>query len=179
MNIFGSLNKRSLIDKQNRPVIKFSLDRLELFCEVLALGGLLAMAFLLFNSYNLLPDTIPTHFGPAGQADDWGSRSSIFLCPAIGLAIFVMFSLLVRFPHTFNYMVAITEANARIQYKMGRMMMFVLKTVIIWMFFYITYASIKVAFGVYQGLNPLMTVLFLVMIFGIIGIYMYLSFKNR
>lgn len=180
MNNFWSIinkNKRGL--NNNRPVIKFSLDRLELFCEIFALGGLIATAFLIFNSYNLLPDTIPTHFGPSGQADDWGSKSSIFLAPVIGLIIYVAFSILARFPHTFNYIVVITEGNARIQYKLGRMLMFVLKTVIIWMFFYITYGTIETVTVAGEGLSSPMMAGFLVMIFGTIGIYMYLSFKNR
>jgi len=179
MNNFWPLikkNKRGLNNK--RPVIKFSLDRLELFCEVFALGGLIA-AFLIFNSYSLLPDTIPTHFGPSGQADGWGSKSSIFLAPVIGLIIYVAFSILVRFPHAFNYIVVITEANARIQYKLGRMLMFVLKTVIIWMFFYITYGTIETVTGASGGLSSPMMAGFMVMIFATIGIYMYLSFKNR
>jgi len=175
-NIF---NNRDIKDKGNRPVIKFSINRLELFMEIFALGGLIAMAFLLFNSYSLLPDMIPKHFDMAGQVDDWGSPNTILFAPLVCVGIYVLLTISARFPHTYNYIVAITANNASIQYRLGRQMMFILKTVIIWMFFYITYASIEVALGNMQGLNSVMMIGFLVLIFVTIGVYMYLSYKNR
>ena len=36
-----------------------------------------------WHLYPYLPDTIPTHFGANGQPDQYGSRESIFIVPAI------------------------------------------------------------------------------------------------
>jgi uncharacterized membrane protein len=45
--------------------------------------------------YPHLPATIPTHFNIKGEADDWGTKSSIFLGPGIisGVGLFTFFIL--------------------------------------------------------------------------------------
>lgn len=38
----------------------------------------------------LMPDTIPTHFGPDGTPDTWGTKFSVFLYPVVVLVITAM-----------------------------------------------------------------------------------------
>lgn len=46
--------------------------------------------------YPSLPKTVPTHFNASGEADDWGSKSTIFLAPAIlsviGILLYFLFA---------------------------------------------------------------------------------------
>ncbi len=35
----------------------------------------------------IMPDIIPTHFGPSGEADDWGSKYTVLLYPAITILV--------------------------------------------------------------------------------------------
>ncbi len=58
-----------------------------------------------------LPTRIPTHFRLSGQADDWGSANQIFLMPAIALGLYLLLTVVVRFPQGFHYGVAVTEEN--------------------------------------------------------------------
>ena len=38
----------------------------------------------------IMPDTIPTHFGPSGEPDAWGSKFTVLLYPAILLVVNVL-----------------------------------------------------------------------------------------
>lgn len=73
-------------------------------------------ALVLFPS---LPETIPTHFGPSGEADGWGPRGTIFGLLAISAVVVGGMTVLSRYPRTFNYLQVITEANAQQAYREG------------------------------------------------------------
>ncbi|RMH61515.1 MAG: DUF1648 domain-containing protein [Calditrichaeota bacterium] len=72
---------------------------------IISLWGLIAL------NYNRLPDTIPVHFSFGLQPDAYGSKSLIWTIPVVGTLLFLMFTILSRYPHTFNYPVTITEEN--------------------------------------------------------------------
>jgi uncharacterized membrane protein len=100
------------IDLPNRP--------LEL---ILHAGAILLVCIgwgLYFQNISALPDKIPIHFDLQGNADRYGSKSSL-----IGLAILntcAVFALLLlsRFPHFFNYPTKITAENAAFEYQKGK-----------------------------------------------------------
>ena len=69
--------------------------------------------------YSSLPETIPAHMNTEGQVDRYGSKDTIWIMPAVGLFLFIMMSILLRFPHIYNYPVKITQQNAGRVYKSG------------------------------------------------------------
>ena len=54
-----------------------------------------------------------------GQVDHYGSKETIWVMPAVGLFLFIMITILLRFPHIYNYPLKITEQNAGRIYKSG------------------------------------------------------------
>lgn len=82
-----------------------------------------AVAIALLVRYPSLPDTIPTHFNAAGQADAWGSRSSVFILIAIFVVIVAGITWLSHHPSIFNYPGVITEHNAQELYRAGEQML--------------------------------------------------------
>jgi uncharacterized membrane protein len=50
--------------------------------------------YLVLSNYSTLPDTIPTHFNTQGVADDWGSKTTIFIFPAIAFPIYILLSVI-------------------------------------------------------------------------------------
>jgi len=58
--------------------------------------------------------------GLSGQPDAWGDKAAIWILPAVAAFFDVMWAVLANYPHTFNYPVAITEENARVQYQLAR-----------------------------------------------------------
>ncbi len=84
--------------------------------------ALLAIAVLLWMTYaalygpNRLPDRIPTHFDAAGNANGWGSPSLMILMPAIGIGVYLLLTVVSRFPTAFHYSVPTTpELLPRLQ----------------------------------------------------------------
>ncbi len=52
----------------------------------------------------IMPDTIPTHFGPSGEPDAWGSKYTVLLYPAILLVVSVLAAPMIKLdPKMENY----------------------------------------------------------------------------
>jgi uncharacterized membrane protein len=66
---------------------------------------------LIFNMYDLLPDKIITHYNIKGIPDGYGDKSSILMLPGISLVMYVVMTLLSRWPEKLNYPVPLTEEN--------------------------------------------------------------------
>lgn len=98
-------------------------------------GALLAALWIgTWVAYNRLPEIIPQHFNGRGQPDDYGSRSFLFVLPALATVLYAGLTVLNRYPHIFNYLVPITEGNALHQYTLATRMIRWLKLVILLIF---------------------------------------------
>ena len=128
-----------------RPKIKLEHTRSDKILEII--GGVLIFAIwvLVLVSYPSLPESIPTHYNGTGEADAFGSKSSIFGLPIVATVLFIGLSILNRHPHTFNYPSEITEKNARYQYQNSTRMLRYLKLVIVIIFGMATYLTIRSA----------------------------------
>jgi uncharacterized membrane protein len=122
-----------------------------------------------------LPETIPTHFDFSGEADGWGSKTTLFILPISGMVLYIIMTVVGFFPHTYNYLWKITEKNAYNQYRLAKALMGCLKVEVIWMFLYLVWKSVSIAMGRIDSLGSVFTPVFLAVVFGTIGIYFYLS----
>jgi uncharacterized membrane protein len=139
--------------KSGRPILQIPLQPIDYVMEVLSIAGLLALVGLSVYFYNDLPDRIPTHFGPDGQPDRIGDKSSLWFLPALGLLLFGLMTFINRMPHHFNYMVNITPENAENQYTMATRLIRVLKLVVMSIFAFIVWQTIRIAGGASNGLG--------------------------
>jgi uncharacterized membrane protein len=115
-----------------------------------------------------LPDSIPTHYNGAGQADGFGGKSTIMTLPLIGTVLLVGLTILNKFPHIFNYPTNITQDNALRQYTNATRMIRYLKLIIVVIFGLTAFKTIQNANGQADGLG----IWFLPMISGLIFIPM-------
>jgi uncharacterized membrane protein len=146
--------------------------------EFLSLAGLLILWGMAFYYFRKLPETIPTHFNMSGQPDDFGSKSSFWTLPAVGLVIYIGFTLLVKIPEKFNYPITITPANAQRQYLLAIRMIRTLKGVIQWIFFLILLVMVRSAFhGSAKGVYMVPVILVLATL--PIIIYFILALRNK
>jgi len=141
------------MNKSKRPVLKIPRSPLENVTEVLAVLGIIVNALILYYYWPALPDVIPTHFGISGEADGWGSKNTLFLLVGTNVGLYVMMTVLNFFPHTFNYLVEITEKNARAQYANARLMMNFMKVELVYLFAYVTWGTVQAALGNASGLD--------------------------
>ncbi len=82
--------------------------------ELLSLAALAALAFIAINGFygpHPLPSRIPSHFDAAGHVNGWGSPVTLLFMPVFAVALYLLLSLVARFPSVFNYPVKVTEFN--------------------------------------------------------------------
>ncbi|MCH1626984.1 DUF1648 domain-containing protein [Fredinandcohnia quinoae] len=125
-----------------------------------------------------LPDQVPSHFNAMGEPDDWSGKGMIFLLPVIGTVIFFSTFVVSRFPQLFNYPVKVTKENAERLYVISRKMLTIINFELVIFFAIGTWEIVEVAHGG-KGLGIWYLPVFLVVIFGTIGYYMYRTFKLR
>ena len=153
------------------------LEPVDKALNALGVIGLVLLLALPAYYYPSLPETIPRHFDAAGQPDAYSSKAVIWVLPAVGTLLFLGLQWLCRYPHTFNYNVPITEQNAEAQYRIATRMIRSLAAVITCTFAYIAYATIQVALGQQSGLGGFFTPVFLVVLFGVIGYFIWRSWR--
>lgn len=127
-----------------RPKLQIQLttpDRIIEAAGWICLGALWVMTVY---AYGNLPETIPTHFGVGGEADDYGSKMTLFFLPVIITLCFIGLTVLHNYPHIFNYLKDITPANALYQYTNATRMIRFIK-------FSISLISLVIVFMIYNA----------------------------
>lgn len=170
---------RSMQANQSRPRIKISITPLEVLLELVSLIGLAGAVWILIKFWPDLPAAIPKHFGLTGEVDAWGDRSSLYFLLGVNLFMYVMLTIVRRFPHTYNYPVKITADNAQRQYQLAIWYMALLKAQVVWLFVYLQWQMIQVALGHSSGLGIWFLAIVLVGLFLPILIYVLVARKNR
>lgn len=138
---------------ESRPKLKIKNTPTDNLVEAIGWFTLIALWFVTLTSYANLPQTIPTHYNAAGVADGYGSKTSIFGLPIIATLLFVVLTILNKFPHAFNYLTPITNQNALEQYTNATKLIRYLKLGVVFIFFIIDYKTIQHATGETIGLG--------------------------
>lgn len=164
---------------EERPKIKLELTTADKIFEIVGWFLILAVWGLIITNYSNLPDTIPTHYNGAGQADGFGGKATILMLPLIATILFVGLTVINKFPHIFNYPTNITQDNALRQYTYATRLIRYLKLIVILIFGLIAFKTIQNANGEADGLG----IWFLPMTLGLIFIpltyYIIKSFKTK
>jgi uncharacterized membrane protein len=165
--------------KMTRPRIKISRTAGDWAIDLFAFAFLVALVAIPAVNYASLPDTIPTHFNAAGQPDGYGGRDTLWILPATGLFLYILMTIIERFPQIYNYPVEITEENAERQYRNAVRLIRVLKTIILVAFSFLIFKTIQTATARSTGLGKTFLPVFLLITFGIIIIYIVKSLNSR
>ncbi len=177
-NITG-LFIRNRAEKAGRPTVRPEMSPVDWLLEAFALIGILGFLGFVIYQYPRLPESIPSHFNGAGMPDDYSSKSSILALLGIGMFIYVLMSLIALVPHQFNFTVKITPQNALKQYTMAIRLIRYLKVVIIWLFFYISYATVRVVAKEDSGLGAWFMPITLAGILVPVIVYIILAGRKR
>ena len=162
-----------------QPKIDLPPDHLDKYLSGVTISfGLILVGYPLLN-YGNLPAEIPVHFSADGTPDRYGTKAEIWVVPIIGILLAIFLRWLAMMPHTFNYAVKITAANAAEQYRMGARLVKILAAIIIIAFAYITYGTIQVAQGGKIGLSIYFLPIMIGAIFLTGGYFLSQSFKKE
>ncbi len=105
-------------NKFKRPRIRPARTRVDHGLDLLVLNLVIANCVVAFWAYPSLPAIIPTKFGSDGQVTATGSKATILLFPLGCLVLTFVMRLFQRWPWLANTVVAITEENAQVQYRL-------------------------------------------------------------
>ena len=163
----------------NRPKLKIKLTTVDYIIEIIGLIGIICLIALPIYYFNDLPDRLPKHFNALGQADSYGNKNMIWLLPALGLILYIGMTILNKYHHVFNYPTKVTNENAERLYKTGTITVRFLKTVVILSFAYLNFRIIKVGLNEIAEIGKLFIPIFLILIFGSIGIMIVRMMKSK
>jgi uncharacterized membrane protein len=164
---------------ESRPKIKIELSATDRLLEIAGWLVLSLLWIITLFYYKNLPETIPTHFNAAGQADDYGSKPTMFLLPVLGTILFIGMTILNQFPQIFNYPVKITAENILKQYTMAIRMIRVLKLSILILFMMVAWLTNSTAFNGDGKQKIWFLPLMLGIIFIPLGFYIVRAFRNK
>ncbi len=111
--------------------------------EGMALIVFISIWVMVIYSYNKLPQIIPVHFDLSGNVDRMGDKSSIFTLPFIASFIYLLLTVLNKYPHMFNYIGEITLDNAKSQYTFATRLLMVIKVIVLSVLFIIILVVIR------------------------------------
>ncbi|ENQ3080523.1 DUF1648 domain-containing protein [Bacillus cereus] len=138
---------------------------LERWLDGLSLIGIVVMLIYIGFIWLSLPHRIPTHFGWNGEADGFGGKGNIFIHPIVGLGFYILFHVLSRFPHLFNYPSHATEAQKQQLYLYSRTLLGWLQFEIITFGVYSTWENAQIAMQKEVGFSTISLIIFLVILF--------------
>lgn len=136
------------------------------------------MGFAAVN-WSQLPEIMAMHFNCNGQANRYGNRNELILLGGIYTFIYALLTLISFYPHTFNYIVKITDENAEKQYLAARTFITWIKTYSICMGSYITWQLIELGLNHSSQLNSNNIFVLISGLFISIGYYLIWSFKHK
>ena len=162
-----------------RPKIRPPYSQPEKVLQILSFFALLGLIILTVLAMIRLAAPIPTHFGADGRADGWGGKGSLLMLPIMAAVLYAAMTLLERFPWIYNYPDEITGENAARQYKLGRLLLEWMKFIVIAVFLYLQWQTVRVAEGTSGGLGFWFLPVFLLALFGVTGFLIYKMVKNQ
>lgn len=130
-------------NKKDRPIIPIELKIFDKIIEGMALIVFISIWVMVIYSYNKLPQIIPVHFDLSGNVDRMGDKSSIFTLPFIASFIYLLLTVLNKYPHMFNYIGEITLDNAKSQYTFATRLLRVIKVIVLSVLFIIILVVIR------------------------------------
>jgi uncharacterized membrane protein len=140
--------------------------------EAISLGALVVLFWITWRVLSVparLPDRIPTHFDFAGQANGWSSPATLWLLPAVAVGIYLLMTVMVRFPATFNYPVPVTDENrSRLEALSIRLVAW-MKAEILCLFAWIQWMIVAAARQGHNSMSPVLVPVFIVAILATAG----------
>ena len=165
--------------KSKVPVLELTWTPLQVILGITGLVGTGLMLGVLIAYWPQLPAEIPTHFDFSGTPDSWDSKQSLLYLAGVGVILYLVMIVLSRFPHLNNYLVAITESNAEKQYRMAITFMLTMANIVVWMFAFIMWQTIRVALGQSEGLGQQFLYVILPAFLGTLVVYLIASLRAR
>jgi hypothetical protein len=118
-----------------------------------------------------LSGTIPIHFDIAGRPDRWGTPNMLWLMVAIATSMYVLMTIVARFPSTFNFPAHVTPSNRSRLEALAVDMLAWIKAETMWLLALVQVFAVETARSGRNGLPAVLFPLGIAVVFGTIAIY--------
>ncbi|MFS0576308.1 DUF1648 domain-containing protein [Sporosarcina sp. 179-K 3D1 HS] len=162
----------------NPPKLDIPRSAGQRWFDRVTMGVFLAVVIYGIFSWPALPEEVPMHYYVTGEIDGWGHKGFLFLLAGIGAFLWIILSFVEKHPETHNYQ-GLTEENAPRLYRNSIWLVNVMKNESLLFISYLTWKIIENAFGRYLGGGAWDMAVFLVVLFGSLGFFIYRSFKIK
>ncbi|MBD1927934.1 DUF1648 domain-containing protein [Trichocoleus sp. FACHB-90] len=162
-----------------RPILTIARSPISWMLEIAAVAGIFCIIVITLQSWANLPNNIPIHFEMGGKPDATGSKKLIWLFPSLSILVYVAFTVLRHFPHTFNYIWGITEQNVAKQYQLAINLLDWNKAEFMWIFAFIEWQIIQVSLGHSAKFNAAFFPVVLLVFFVTNGLYFWQAYQAR
>ncbi|MBN2457429.1 MAG: DUF1648 domain-containing protein [Sedimentisphaerales bacterium] len=154
------------------PIVPLPYSRMDVTAEVIALLSLLLSFLTLYLNWSSLPAIIPIHFNFAGETVRMGSKSELLELQFIIAMIYLLITVVSRFPRWYRYPWKITAENASRQYSIARSFFLWLKVLCMGAMSLCTWRIIQVALCRTEGLGTIFGPTVLMLLFALIAAYL-------
>jgi uncharacterized membrane protein len=141
------------------------------FVSLAALAVIVWITAEAFVGPHRLTGRIPVHFNAAGQPDRWGSPASFLAVPILALVLYVLMTVVARYPSAFNFPVRVSPANRRQLEALALQMISWLKAEVLCLFAGVQAMTVTSARGGEAHLSLWFMPITLVVVFATIGWY--------
>ena len=101
-----------------------------LIMNIIGVLALLGSTLFVIIMWSQIPDQIPTHYNFAGEADGYGGKGSLIFMMVLAWFVFILITVLMRFPNTWNMPVKVTAENKARLYSITKAMLEVIKMLV-------------------------------------------------
>ena len=143
---------------------------------LVALGLEIAVTILALFGSERLPDRIPVHFDFQNHPDAWGSRAMLLVLPAFTITLYLLFTVVTRFPGAFNYPVTVTAFNRKQLQNLALDMMAWLKAELVSVLAWMQWVMVETARNPNRQI-PAMTPVAFVVVFATITFYIVRMYR--
>jgi uncharacterized membrane protein len=162
-----------------RPSLRIPRTNGERAFELTGLVVLLSWLGLVARTWRTLPERVPVHFDAFGTPNGWAGRGAALLLPVVGSSLYVVLSVLQRFPRLYNYPVRVTAHNAERLYRLGRQLLLSVKLILTCAFTFLFFSTVRVARGEASALTPWFLPAFLLPLLAMTSVFLIKMLKAK
>ena len=141
--------------------MKVKKNKYDIFVEMVCLTLLVGVSIYLYLNWRSIPDMIPGHYNAMGEIDRMGSKKELVVLQIIGWLMYLILTVIGKFPQIWNTGVSVTEENKERVYRITKNLLNTVKLIMVAVFVYLTINSSQVI-----SLTVWFLPVFLILLFG-------------
>ena len=161
------------------PIVPIHYSHADYVAEAIALLLLLFSFLTLYFNWFSLSETIPIKFNFAGEPVRMGSKRELLNFQFAIALIYLLLTVVSRFPRWYRYPWKITAENAARQYSIHRSFLLWLKVFCMLGMSFTTWGTIRVALGRAEGLGTFFMPISLIILFTMIAVLFVKAIRAR